>query len=172
MTDKTPQDNQTKPISTEQHLLENNQIGKLELIGNNIYQIVNVNPEPPKKASLDSFLDSLDWIERKSKHTGLEGLYLAHQDDLVSAISQARGKSLDFQPVELAVLELTAHYVFYYLKGLSSPVFGQRAKQKYCADLKELITLKQTIRTGKTCLSNLIREEAISKLVKKMEAAR
>jgi hypothetical protein len=96
----------------------------------------------------------------------------------VSAINRAKTEStLDFHPVELSVLELAAHYVFYHLRNRESPVFGRKSKGKYISDLKSFSRTGQKIRIGKKCLSILVREseirygveEEFAKIIEKME---
>jgi hypothetical protein len=96
----------------------------------------------------------------------------------VRAISRAKREStLDFHPVELSVLELAAHYVFYHLRDRVSPIFKKQSKGEYLKGLKEFSASDQKIRTGKERLSILVREsetrygdkEEFAKIIEKLE---
>ena len=96
------------------------------------------------------------------------------------AINRAkRETSLDFYEIELSVLELAVHYVFYCLGQRESPMprFRKMTKTQYINELKQFAKLGQMIRVGKSRLSPLVRESEIrvgeaklAKLIEKLEA--
>jgi hypothetical protein len=97
------------------------------------------------------------------------------------AINRAKKEpNLDFHPVELGILELSAHYVFYYLiknKKGDSPIFGIQSKSKYISKLSDFARTGQKIRVGKKSLSALVREvevrykvrEGFAEIIEKLE---
>jgi Trypsin-like peptidase domain len=130
------------------------------------------------RSSLTDFVGVLNWIGERSGFAGLRGLSQSDQKKLVNAINRAKRESTwDFYPVELRVLELSAHYVFYYLKDRRSPIVGKKSKGEYLSELKEFSAAGQTIRTGKERLSMLVKAsemrhsvtEEFSKTVEKLE---
>lgn len=95
------------------------------------------------------------------------------------AIIRAGLEPLDFQPTEVEVFALAAHYVFYCLTNGESPIFGKKTKKYYRDRLKQFINSGQTIRVGSPRLSVLVERAELSfiegkvelaKLVKKLEA--
>ena len=126
--------------------------------------------------TLESFVGSLNWVKKHSR--SLYGLPPSHQDQLVGAIKQARREPiLDFDPVEINVLELASHYVFYCLQDRPSPTFKRMSKKEYLRKLAEFSQNGQQIRVGKEKLSILVREsenrlnvkEDLSKIIEKLE---
>jgi hypothetical protein len=97
----------------------------------------------------------------------------------VIAINVARLElTLDFRPIELKVLELAVHYVFYCLiPNRKSPFLEETSKTEYMSKLKSLSRLGQTIRVGKNRLSLLVKKSEIcrgdkqefSKIIEKLE---
>jgi|GEM_PF-2939024 len=125
--------------------------------------------------TLESFVGSLNWVKKHSR--SLYGLSPSQQDRLVGAIKQARREhTLDFHPIEIDVLELAIHYVFYCLQNRQSLRF-KMPKKEYLRRLTELSQNGQKIRVGKEKLSILVREseycldvkEDLSKIIEKLE---
>ena len=126
--------------------------------------------------TLESFVGSLNWVKKRAR--SLYGLSPSQQDQLVRAINQARGEPiLDFYPIEIDVLELATHYVFYCLQDRSSRTFKKMSGKEYIRKLTELSQKGQKIRVGKEKLSILVREsenrlkvkEDLSKIIEKFE---
>jgi hypothetical protein len=128
--------------------------------------------------TLESFVGSLNWVKKRAR--SLHGLSPSHQDQLVGAINQARRELiLDFSPIEIDVLELASHYVFYGLQDRTSPTprFRKMSKKDYVRKLTEFSQKGQHIRVGKEKLSILVREsenrlnakEDLSKIIEKFE---
>jgi hypothetical protein len=93
-------------------------------------------------------------------------------------LARKREFALDFLPIEIEVLELAAHYVFYCLtSNRQSPFLEEKSKREYMSRLKDLSRLGQPIRIGKNRLSILVEESEIccgvkkefSKIIEKLE---
>ena len=127
--------------------------------------------------TLESFLGSLNWVKKRAQ--SLSGLLVSQQDRLVGAIQQAKREPiLDFHPIEIDVLELASHYVFYYLQNRQSPTPRFKIpKKEYVRRLTEFSQNGQKIRVGKEKLSILVREsekrlgckQDLSKIIEKLE---
>jgi CHAT domain len=128
--------------------------------------------------TLESFVGSLNWVKKRAR--SLYGLLASQEDKLVGAIKQARKEStLDFYPIEIDVLELASHYIFYCLQDRPSPTptFRKMPKKEYVRKLTELAQKGQQIRVGQEKLSILVREsenrlevkECLSKIIEKFE---
>ncbi len=126
--------------------------------------------------TLESFVGSLNWVKKRAR--SLYGLSPSQEDQLVRAINQARGEPiLDFYPIEIDVLELATHYVFYCLQDRPSRRFKKMSGKEYIRKLTDLFQKGQNIRVGKEKLSILVREsenrlkvkEDLSKIIEKFE---
>jgi hypothetical protein len=147
-------------------------------VGDVVVNAIDLEP-PGSRMSIDtleSFVGSLNWVKKHSR--SLYGLSPSHQGQLVGAIKQARREPrLDFHPLEIDVLELASHYVFYCLQDRSSPTFRKMQKKEYVRKLTEFSQNGQQIRVGKEKLSILVREsenrlnvkEDFSKVIEKLE---
>ena len=140
---------------------------------------VAIDLEPPGSRmsidTLESFVGSLNWVKKHSR--SLCGLLPSHRDQLLGAINQAKREPiLDFHPIEIEVLELASHYVFYCLQNRPSPTL-KIPKKEYVRRLTEFSQNNQKIRVGKEKLSILVREsgnrlnckENLSKIIEKLE---
>ena len=126
--------------------------------------------------TLESFVGSLNWVANHAP--SLCRLSPLRQGQLVGAIRQARSKpSSGFCPIEIDVLELASHYVFYCLQNRPSPTFGKMSKRACVRKLTEFSQKGEQIRVGKEKLSILVREsenrlgakEELSKIIEKLE---
>ena len=150
-------------------------------IRDEVEERVAIDLEPPRSRmsidTLESFVGSLNWIKKYSQSRSLYGLSSSRQDQIVGAIQQARREPvLDFHPIEIDVLELAIHYVFYHLQDRPSLTF-KMSKKEYLCRLTVLSQNGQKIRVGKEKLSILVREsehrlgvkEDLSKMIEKLE---
>ena len=149
-------------------------------IRDEVEERVAIDLEPPRSRmsidTLESFVGSLNWVKKHSP--SLFGLSTSQQDQLVGAIQQFRREAIgDFDPIEIDVLELASHYVFYCLRGRPSLTFRKMPRTEYMRKLTELSQNGQKIRVGKEKLSILVREsekrldckQDLSKIIEKLE---
>ena len=139
---------------------------------------VESRSSPLNIVNITNYVDLLNWIEEKSRlsSTGIRGLSQPERKQLRQVIKRINDNPLEAEEIELKVLELVVHYVFYYLEDEESPRFGRWSKTKYISEIKQYHRSGNVIRSGNSSLSSLVEKSEvifgkieIADLVKKME---